>query len=613
MPGIAGYFTSEHHELEFDRICKSIFLHYAGYTSKAVSGVSWNLTAIDPGIDSNSTFCFMNESIAISYFGKFYNSELHSFSSKERIAQKLTELYFEYGESFARHLNGSFVISIYDKRKNKLIITNDHYASCPLFFISDKSSIYFSPEIKLFKYIRCFDTHFNDSSIITFLVNGHLLNSNTFYSNVKPLRPASVLTYQDCNLKISTYEDYLFRPDEEDQGESYYVSILKDLLIQAVEERLQSPEETVIPISGGFDSRGILACAREVTDKKLKTVSWGINEDISDGDAYIGRMVASSMNTEHHFLQRIDHHFLENLMEMIVLTDGLNDDPVFHHNELNIMKTIRHELCNIHLLRGDECFGFNDVAFSDNEALARIGIYQLKEFKKIQRILKNNINKWINLSSIEISDIIRSTKMNDFTDRKDYYYFSQRLFHYLNRSSYYKMCVLDIQNPWLDKNILKFIQRVPTKYRYNKYLYKKTLQEMFPDIYKIPFASANSLENWDRDIHNNQSIRNVIADALSDDQNYLHSLIDYKSLRQLMKQIDSNDTLHNDSSIYSSRKHQFKQYLMEFPILYNFIKKIMLKKGVSRNIANYRLLMRFTQLSLTLNHLKTHRKSPLSG
>ncbi|MFW6002710.1 MAG: asparagine synthase-related protein [archaeon] len=74
------------------------------------------------------------------------------------------------------------------------------------------------------------------------------------------------------------------------------------MLLKSVEKRYNS-NSFVVPISGGYDSRGILGCLREMTDKPIKTVSWGVNESDINSEAYIGRKIARFMNTE-HFLEK---------------------------------------------------------------------------------------------------------------------------------------------------------------------------------------------------------------------------------------------------------------------------------------------------------------------
>ena len=49
-------------------------------------------------------------------------------------AEFALHLYEEFGDNFTLHLNGSFVVAIWDRRVNKLILVNDGLGSVPLYY-----------------------------------------------------------------------------------------------------------------------------------------------------------------------------------------------------------------------------------------------------------------------------------------------------------------------------------------------------------------------------------------------------------------------------------------------------------------------------------------------
>src|SRR5690606_1097034 len=129
------------------------------------------------------------------------------------------------------------------------------------------------------------------------------------------------------------------------------------------------------PISGGWDSRGILASVNEAGAADLQTVSWGVDESDPDTDAYIGRALAAHFGVRHTFLRREAGDLADDMDRMLERMEGLTDDAAVHHHELQLIERARDELGATVLLRGDECFGFGGEAETDTEALRRVAIY----------------------------------------------------------------------------------------------------------------------------------------------------------------------------------------------------------------------------------------------
>jgi asparagine synthetase B (glutamine-hydrolysing) len=448
------------------------------------------------------------------------------YSSRPR---DLLEAYVEQGDRAIDGLDGSFVLFIWDGRSARATLATDFCGSRPMFYAPWRGGIAFAPEISSFAELGRELSTLDASAAVTFLIHGHLLDDQSWIEGVRPLAPGTVLTI-DRQGQTSERQYFQMGPRPAraaDVSEEEYRRQLADLLRAAVSRRFQGVDDFVLPLSGGIDSRGILGCVLELGLGRLKTVSWGIDETTSGADAWVARKLAERFGTEHTFLRRRTEDLPRDVDEMVGRVSALTDDAALHHHELNLMRRIRDELDGLHILRGDECFGFGGASASDHESLARVGLSQLDHAIDVQSLLPaERLTERVQESSALLQLITDSCSLKDFTDRKDAYYSTQRLPHYLHRSSYYKLTVLNLRNPWLDRSVLEFIWGVPTPYRVHKQLFVRTLEDMFPDLMTMPTASSHSLEDWTSVIQEDEQIASYLSEHLVNGAGALEPLLD---------------------------------------------------------------------------------------
>jgi asparagine synthetase B (glutamine-hydrolysing) len=381
-------------------------------------------------------------------------------------------------------------------------------------------------------------------------VNGHPIADSTYFEGVRLLPPGSLLHKTSGGAAVVRYANYV--PASEtapDLGAAVYRDELAARLRQAIARRCDGLASAIVPISGGYDSRGLLACIREVYSGPLQTVSWGTSEDDPDADASIGRRVAAFYGTEHTFLRREAGHLIDDLERETLRIDAANDDPFLHHAEPAI---IRHLRCDLHrtiLFRGDECFGYGPPAESAYEAMGRVNVYELAQFPDLQALLRKDfLPRALESQHATIAGILeRAPRFSDWSNLKDWLYIEQRLARSLNFSQYVKLSYLEARNPWLDRNVLSFFAGLPLHYRYEKSLYRETLRGMFPKVMQeIPIATRNSLENWGP-VLRSPAFLNFARAHLVESRSVLHDFFDSAAISALLDRFESGAQVRSRS------------------------------------------------------------------
>ena len=544
MPGIAGYIsltTGQPKPPKTLSLLTRSLLHEPCYTVQQIPCPDDSFAVIvNPGIDG--LICGVAQDfelgVSLGFYGEFYDAPFQAAISGDQVAGILLQKYLELDVEFPRSLDGSYVVFVADGRRKRFFLFNDYYASRPVFYGTQNGGFYFSPEAKGVARMPGFDAGVDEDALVAFLINGNPLAEQPFYKNVKPLPPGTVLTVENGRMTRTESSRYVPCGDTNDRGDDYYVEGLSALLLKAVGKQLRNLDKAVVPLSGGIDSRLIAGCVHRLTGGKLRTISWGVDETLPNSDTVIARQVAAFLGSDHHFARRESEHLQRDMGEMLYRIDGLNDDPAFHSNELCIMRRIREEFGGLYVLRGEECFGHTPEPTCDLEALGHWGIARLEDQPRAERLLNPaKLPGFRDRSGQIIQQMLDTCPSVNFTDRRDHFYFASRLFHYHSRSAYYKRTVVDVRNPWLDQELLEFLQTVPERYRLNRYLYMKAGRALFPALMEIPVATRTSLESWPEKIQKSPDLQRFIRTNLLENRNGFHEIVDSNAVKALFERI----------------------------------------------------------------------------
>ncbi len=210
-------------------------------------------------------------SIVIVYNGELYNSpelraELikkgHIFKTKSD-TEVFVHLYEEEGINFLNRLNGMFAFAMLDKRKNELLIARDRFGVKPLYYAELNNGLYFGSEIKTLKTLPFFDEEIDYEAMSIYLSLFFIPDPWTIYKKVRKLKPGHYIKVREGSIEVKEYSDLNFRNK---------VSISKDeaefktaeLFRQAVKRQLLADVPVGVLLSGGMDSRAVLAAATEI-------------------------------------------------------------------------------------------------------------------------------------------------------------------------------------------------------------------------------------------------------------------------------------------------------------------------------------------------------------
>lgn len=270
----------------------------------------------------------------------------HRFRLKDNDAEYCLHLYEEDGlESFAK-LNGSFVIALYDLDSHELLLVNDRFSSHPLFYYYDGQRVIFGTQLRPLLRFQDLPRRLDLQAVFEFFAFEHVLWNRTYYQDVKVFPPASILRFRDGKVRLCQYWTTEYK--DESHPEMYYVEALADGLKRAVKRKTRGNHRFGILLSGGLDSRTVVACC----DRPLTAFTLG---DFKNQEVRIAQRIAEADGCQHVFLKRGFDHYPDLVQEAVDVGDGMHRFD--HAHALGLLGDIQ-PYCDILL----DAFGF-DVRF----------------------------------------------------------------------------------------------------------------------------------------------------------------------------------------------------------------------------------------------------------
>jgi asparagine synthase (glutamine-hydrolysing) len=314
------------------------------------------LSIIDVSDRGNQPFNFGSLHLVVN--GEVYNykalkeeySANYQFMS-DSDCEVIIPMFLEHGMlETARKLDAEFVCVIYDGESGKYYAARDPVGIRPLFYgYTINSEIMFASEMKAL---------------------------HSVCKEIKPFPPGYIYDGSEfvCYNRISSG----IMPVSNDLDDIF--SSIRDLLVKAVEKRLQSDVPVGFLCSGGLDSSLVCTIAAGMSDKPIRTFATGIN--IDPIDTKYARIVADHLGTDHTEVLFTRQDIFDNLSTLIYNLETWDITTIRASVGMYLLCRYISEKTDIKVILtgeiSDELFGYKYTDFApsprefQNEAVKRI-------------------------------------------------------------------------------------------------------------------------------------------------------------------------------------------------------------------------------------------------
>lgn len=465
-----------------------------------------------------------DNTIAITFNGEIYNyqslrDELIKCGHKFRTntdTEVIVHGYEEWDTEVFNKLRGMYGIIIYDINKKKIIGARDIFGIKPFYYYKNDGLFMFASEIKSFLSHPDFKKELNEKVLSLYLSYGTNHMEETFFKYTYKLRPGHYFVYENDKLEVKEY--FKLKYEKEDKPFDEYDNVLKETIESSIKYHQISDVEVGSYLSGGVDSSYVVAEARP---NKTFTVGFdgkGFSEieyakDLSDYFKIKHYSKVISADEFFDILPTVEYHldepsanvsavplyFLSKLArkEVKVVLSGEGADEMFGgYNEYNLEGLEKfYDKVPLFLRRGIGIIAKNLPYFKGQHTILKYSkpleerYYNKTEMflsKDAQAILKPKYRT--DLSPFDLcTPYYDEVKGKDDVQRKMYidlnFWLPNDILLKADKMSMANS--VELRVPFLDKEVWKLSQKIPTKYMVRdgqtKYIFRKIADEKIPE------------------------------------------------------------------------------------------------------------------------------------
>ena len=427
-----------------------------------------------------------------------YGSPLGALNSDVVAPAEIIDMYLRGGEAALTDLDGGFLIAVLDEPRGELILVNDRTATHTLTYVADDHRFTFAPEAKSALLAAERQPRLDVTGALEFLSVGYPVGSRTLFEGACIMPPGHVLrvALRDGSFQLTPYWDLAFHENTSLRDERVAVATLFDTLTANVARAANTAKGGYdLLLTGGHDSRALLALAAMTQRMPRRAVSWGVDASIPTSDPYIARRLAASYGVPFTFFRYDFESFYEQAERWTFISEIGSDN-------LGNFAAGPHALIDTGIapavFNGDQLLGFGGIPLSFADAFeVGTGLPLCGLAPGVAAIVSPT-------KASEAADRTRDGLMRSAMGRRgepnkdvqDYLVWQAQGIRLLNAAMFHREPMVSPWRPLAHRSAIEFFEQLPASMRVDKLLLVKMLETRTPGALDLPIASANSLVDW---------------------------------------------------------------------------------------------------------------------
>lgn len=203
----------------------------------------------------------------------------------------------KWGTECASKLDGTFAFAVWDEGERILYAARDRLGEKPFYYsLTDKGKLVFASEIKGILRSGMVSRDLDPGAIYRFLVDKGFNWDETPLEKVRAIPPGYWMKWRGGEPVLEEYWDIPLAEEQlSDTAEALDRS--RELLLEAVAERVAGESDPAVFLSGGIDSSLLLGVCAAVTDRRITTVT--LVPGAKPPQVEVARSLAKKFGTRH--------------------------------------------------------------------------------------------------------------------------------------------------------------------------------------------------------------------------------------------------------------------------------------------------------------------------
>lgn len=440
----------------------------------------------------------------------------YTFTSKTD-TEVVCAAYLEYGEDCVKHFNGMRAFCIYNVKESQLFLSRDITGKKPLFYYQDKWVFLFASELKSIMEHNI-DFKLSEKGLDLYNSLSYIPSPYSIFKKVYKLEPRHNMIYDIKTWKINIKKYYDFPKFKPVYNKKVLVKEWVGLINRAVARRMVADVPVWAFLSWWLDSSTVVAIMKKHIKKNVHTFSLWFKNFKEDETSYIN-IIKDHLKTIHHHEYFKESDFDKYLPKVAYHFDEPAADSAFFSN-LKVAELAKwYVTVSLTWDGGDEIFGwYNKHKLAAKiELLKKLPVRLRTYFFRVISLFKNTsdftaiwkLREIFRISLTKPEDFFieifpninyywpafkeRSReKMKEMLSvywnltesviKYDLFYnsTSDRFLQKVDRTS--MAYALECRCPFLDKEIIEYSCKIPTKWKTNGFKTKIMLRWIVKDL-----------------------------------------------------------------------------------------------------------------------------------
>jgi asparagine synthase (glutamine-hydrolysing) len=241
------------------------------------------------------------------------------------------------GSRCLRELNGWFAGVLIDPERGHTVLFNDRLGLHRVYYMKVAEGVAFASEAKALLAIRSESRRFDPKGLGEFLAVGCVFSGRTLFEGISRLPGgAAWILRPGIGEERHNYFDRAELEAQSPLSDDAFYGELKTTFSRVIPKYLAGDESAAVSLTGGFDSRTILAFAGDAPSPRCSYTYNGLYRECRD--VQVARLVAGTCGYQHEVLN-LDRTFLREFPrlteELVWVTDGTADITIAHEVHLS--------------------------------------------------------------------------------------------------------------------------------------------------------------------------------------------------------------------------------------------------------------------------------------